>query len=156
MGRNKLEGKKPDLEGAIAFIISKYGIVTMKDFKELIIKIERLDASIKRIAIEYKDISCKKQSRPAKQHNARPMYKDILDLIRAYKNGVNFETLYRETGFEEKTIRNILYRMKTTGKITTASRGVYVLVKEEVPTAVDETETEIIETEVIETLEGVA
>ena len=155
MGRRKLEGKKPDIDGAASYIISKFKIMTEKDFKEIMVRIDRLEASIKMMFKEF-DIQRRSGMSNCKLGNqlvtkaAVPIYKTVLDRIRLSKDGIDFKTLYRMTGFDEKTLRNTLYRLKVTGKIITERRGVYVVAPkypELVKAPVDETETEIIETE---------
>lgn len=158
MGRKKLEGKKPDIDGAVAYMISKFKIATLKDVEDLMVRMDRLEANIKRMFTEY-DKSQRSQANgnPVKNAGPKPavpIYETVLDLIKKAEGGIDFKTLYRMTGLGEKTLRNTLYRLKTTGKIITARRGVYVVASNEPEIGkvlADETETELIETE-----EGVA
>jgi len=149
MGRHKLEGKKPDIDGAVGYVISKFKIATLKDVDELMLRIDRLEANISRMFKELdksqrvweNDKSVKTQVCKA----AVPIYETVLDLIREAKEGIDFKTLYRMTGLGEKTLRNTLYRLKTTGKIAPWKRGVYVVTSNEPEIGkvqADETETE--------------
>ena len=47
-------------------------------------------------------------------------------IIKRSKKGVDVPTLKKETGFEDKKIRNILNRASKQGKIKRAGRGIYL------------------------------
>ncbi len=50
----------------------------------------------------------------------------VLKIVVKAKNGVKTAYLKDETGFDDKKIRNIIYKLKKQGKIKSAHRGVYV------------------------------
>ena len=50
----------------------------------------------------------------------------VLGCIKRSKKGVNTATLMKKTGFSEKKIHNIVYKLKHQGKVKSAGRGVYV------------------------------
>jgi uncharacterized Zn finger protein len=50
----------------------------------------------------------------------------ILDIIKRSKKGVDVATLKQKTGFDEKKIRNVIYRAFREGIIKRAGRGVYL------------------------------
>ena len=50
----------------------------------------------------------------------------VLDTIRRSKQGIDFAQIQAKTGFDEKKIRNIIFRLNKTGKIKRKSRGVYI------------------------------
>ena len=52
----------------------------------------------------------------------------VLKIINRSKKGVDTPTLMKKTGFNEKKIHNIVYKLKKQGKIKSAGRGVYVKV----------------------------
>jgi hypothetical protein len=49
----------------------------------------------------------------------------VLDMVRKSPNGIDAGTLIKKTGFEDKKIRNILFKALTDGKIERVGRGVY-------------------------------
>lgn len=53
----------------------------------------------------------------------------VLKIVNEAKKGVNIITIKKETGFEDKKIRNIIFRATKEGKIQRADRGLYVVVK---------------------------
>ena len=63
---------------------------------------------------------------PAKKKAAQPTATDkILKIIRASKKGVDAPTLVKKTGFNQKKVRNILFRTYKQGKIKRLEKGVY-------------------------------
>jgi uncharacterized Zn finger protein len=50
----------------------------------------------------------------------------ILDIIKRSKRGLNVATLRQKTGFDEKKIRNVIYKAFREGIIKRAGRGVYL------------------------------
>ena len=50
----------------------------------------------------------------------------ILDIIKRFKKGVDVPTLKERTGFDDKKVRNIVFRASKEGKIKKFGRGIYV------------------------------
>jgi hypothetical protein len=50
----------------------------------------------------------------------------ILNIIGRSRKGVDVRTLKAKTGFEDKKVRNIIFRASKEGKIEKAGRGIYV------------------------------
>jgi hypothetical protein len=51
----------------------------------------------------------------------------IFQVIKSQKAGIDTSDLIKETNFEEKKVRNIIYKLKKQNKIKTAKRGIYVV-----------------------------
>ena len=49
----------------------------------------------------------------------------ILKIVKASKKGVGIATIKKKTGFDDKKIRNIIFRANKEGKIQRAGRGLY-------------------------------
>ena len=50
----------------------------------------------------------------------------ILGIIKRFKKGVDVPTLKEKTGFDDKKVRNIVFRASKEGKIKKFGRGIYV------------------------------
>ena len=50
----------------------------------------------------------------------------ILGIIKRFKKGVDIPTLKKKTGFDDKKVRNIVFRASKEGKIKKSGRGIYV------------------------------
>ena len=53
----------------------------------------------------------------------------LLAIINRSKKGVDTATLMKKTGFDQKKVRNIIFRTYKQGKITRVEKGIYVGVK---------------------------
>jgi len=53
----------------------------------------------------------------------------VLKIINRSKKGVDIATLVKKTGFDQRKVRNIIFRTHKEGRIKRADRGVYVGVK---------------------------
>ena len=63
---------------------------------------------------------------PAKKKTAQPTATDkILKIIKGSKKGVDAPTLIKKTGFDQKKVRNILFRTYKQGKIKRLDKGIY-------------------------------
>ena len=50
----------------------------------------------------------------------------VFETIKRSRKGLGFADIQAKTGFEEKKIRNIIFRLNKIGKIKRKSRGIYV------------------------------
>lgn len=50
----------------------------------------------------------------------------VLEVIKRFNEGVDVPTIKKETGFDDKKVRNIVFRASKQGKIKKSGRGVYV------------------------------
>ena len=64
---------------------------------------------------------------PAKKKAAALTATDqVVNIIKRAKKGVDVPTLIKKTGFEDKKIRNIVFKASKQGQIKRAGRGIYV------------------------------
>ncbi len=66
-----------------------------------------------------------KQTVSAKQPTAVDA---VFGIIKRSKKGVNIATIKQKTGYDNRKIHNIVYRLKKQGKIKSETKGVYVKV----------------------------
>lgn len=67
---------------------------------------------------------------PSKKRATKATATDqVLKIINRSKKGVDTATLKKKTGFEDKKLRNIIFRANKEGKIQRAERGLYKGVK---------------------------
>ena len=114
----------------IKFFMQYYNIPTRKDIEKLMIKMDRLEMLIKASG------GSGKGQRAAKENAARtgapgdrPAMTStdmVLEVIRSFKKGVRFAEIQARTGFGEKKLRNIIFRLSKMKKIASTHRGVYV------------------------------
>ncbi|MCF8113581.1 MAG: phasin family protein [Desulfotignum sp.] len=106
-------------EGFVKSLLQRLDMPTKEDINHLH---DRLDALEQ--LIQQKKPGAKKQprKRTAKRKNASAT---TLEIIAGYPDGTDFKTIKAATGFDDKKLRNIIYRLDTLGKIQRVSRGIY-------------------------------
>ena len=68
-----------------------------------------------------------KQIAGAKRSPQMTAAEQILRIIKRSRKGVDVPTLRTKTGFDDKKVRNIVFRASKEGKIKKSSRGIYVM-----------------------------
>ena len=84
-------------------------------------------AKRKTVKVKTKRAVAVKKATPRKKTVKRTTSTDqILKIIRRSRKGVNVPALKSKTGFEDKKVRNIIFRASKEGKIKKVGRGIYV------------------------------
>jgi len=73
-----------------------------------------------------KKTTARKQAPAKKKATALTATDQVVKIIERSKKGVDAPTLMKKTGFEAKTVRNIIFRASKQGKIKRAGRGIYI------------------------------
>ena len=124
-------------------ILKKDLISMKKEFKAVEKKMEMLLKAVEKIgkapkaaakkAVTKKTVKTKAiKKAPAKKmaaQKATPQAtatEQILGIIKRFKKGVDVPTLKEKTGFDDKKVRNIVFRASKEGKIKKFGRGIYV------------------------------
>jgi hypothetical protein len=94
-----------------------------KDLEKLSKRIKKLTSSIPKTKARAQKTSMPKSAAPKK--GKKYGTQTVLDMIKKSKKGIGAGTLIKKTGFEDKKIRNILFKALTDGKIERVGRGVY-------------------------------
>lgn len=68
----------------------------------------------------------RKKAAPGKRPSKITATEQVLRIIKRSKKGVDVPTLAKKTGFEDKKVRNIVFRALKQGQIKRKGRGVYV------------------------------
>lgn len=116
----KRRGKPISFDAMVKFFMQAYEIPTKKDVDRLMAKLDRLETLI--IASAIHEMKSSQRRHPLTALDA------VLDAIRRSKEGAGFAEIQSKTGFGDKKIRNIIFRLHKTGKIKRKSRGVYIAV----------------------------
>jgi len=67
-----------------------------------------------------------KKKAPAKKASKVTAADAVLKVINRTKKGVNTATLMKRTGFDNKKVANIIFKLKKQGKIKNPEKGLYV------------------------------
>lgn len=128
MARRK--GKNISFDAMIKFFMQYYNIPTRRDFEKLMAKMDRLEALIRAsgVAEGAGQVSQKKTAKSKAQARASGTTSsdEVLDVIKRFRKGVGFSEIRDRTGFGEKKLRNIIFRLHKMGKIVRINRGIYI------------------------------
>ena len=99
-------GKSISFDAMVKFFLRTYEIPTTRDVEKLMARLARLESLI----------------------TAVPAAEAVLETIKRSKQGLKFADIQTKTGFADKKIRNIIFRLNKLGKIKRHSRGVYIAI----------------------------
>ena len=126
----KKKGKSVSFDAMVKFFIQHYNIPTKRDVDKLIERMDRLEKAIKTSNLynESSHISRPKSSKasPSASRSSDSSTGVVLEVIKRFKKGVGFSEIRKRTDFDEKKLRNIIYRLHKTKKIVRKSRGIYI------------------------------
>jgi hypothetical protein len=125
------KGKSVSFDAMVKFFMMSYDIPTKKDVAKVMDRIDNLENFIK------KQLASKKIGRPvaekaakakrSRSRSAETASDVVLNTMGKFKKGVGFAEIQARTGFGEKKVRNIIFRLDKLGKIKRKSRGIYVI-----------------------------
>jgi uncharacterized protein (UPF0335 family) len=123
----KRKGKGVSFDAMVKYFMQTYQVPTKKDVDKLIERLDHLEKMIKAAG------SSGRTRRPPADKTSRPkvalLASDaVFEVIKPYKEGVGFGEIQEKTGFGEKKLRNIIFRLNKMDKIKRVSRGVYVAI----------------------------
>jgi hypothetical protein len=120
--------KSVSFDAVVHFFMKQYNIPSKRDIEKLMTKLNNIETLVtnsaaKGKAIGSRDLRTKIQSgRPGMTASDT-----VLEIIKENgENGVNFAEILDKTGFDEKKIRNIVFRLNKLEKIKRKNRGIYV------------------------------
>jgi len=124
--------RKVSFDAMVKFFMNQYSIPTKKDVGELVKRLESMESTIKGVlesdAVKQPQVKKKKQGKTSGR-GAQSASNMVLDVIRGSHTGLGFSEVREKTGFDEKKLRNIIFRLNATNRIVRKSRGLYVIAK---------------------------
>ncbi len=122
--------KSISFDAMVHFFMKRYSIPTKRDIEKLMTTLDRLETVVNQSYT--KSIGTRSGDLKARIKSGRPgmsASKIVLEIIKETGDeGVNFAEIQDKTGFDEKKIRNIIFRLNKLGKIKRKNRGIYVAI----------------------------
>jgi hypothetical protein len=120
---SKKKSKSVSFDAMVKFFMQHYGIPTKVDVDRIIKRLDRMEKLIKSSSGRgrRKAAGEGKPRAAAGQSNASAT-DQVLNIIGKYNQGAGFAQIHAKTGFDEKKIRNILYRLHKLKKIERRGR----------------------------------
>ena len=121
MSRKK--GKTISFDAMVKFFMQNYDIPTKKDVDKLMAKLDRLENLVMQSTLSADNA----RTQQTRRRTALTAVDIVLDTIKQSRQGIDFAEIQAKTGFDEKKIRNIIFRLNKTGKIKRKRRGIYIV-----------------------------
>ncbi len=116
--------KKVSLDAVMKSILRDTGVATQKDFDKLLSRINNLEKMVKNVsaAQKYSGRTAGIKSGGKRRDSAT---NTVLEIIKKSRKGIGAPEMQTKTGFDEKKVRNIVFRLNKLGKIKRVGRGKY-------------------------------
>jgi hypothetical protein len=119
------KGKSVSFDAMVKFFMHTYNIPTKQDIDRINARLDRIERLLVNAEAGKgrRSIGSGKAAGKPALTTASAM---VLEVIQRHKDGIGFGDIQIQTGFGEKKLRNIIFRLNKTGKIRPKSRGIYV------------------------------
>jgi len=101
--------------------LSEYKVATTHDVSRIIERIDRLERLLSKAAIEPGRL--RKSGDLSRMTSASSV---VLSVIKESKDGADFSDIKKKTGYDDKKLRNIIFRLNKIARIKRLERGIYV------------------------------
>jgi hypothetical protein len=120
----KKRSKPVSFDAMVKFFMNTYNIPTKKDVDRMVARLDRIE----RLLANAESAKSKRGggTRSSSKENTITASDVVLEVIQRYGDGIGFAEIQLQTGFGEKKLRNIIFRLHNLGKIRRKSRGVYM------------------------------
>jgi len=123
----KRKNRPPSFDAMVKLFMRQYKIPNKNDVEKIMMRIERLEKIIE-TTIQIQTNSNKGHSKTSSGKPVKSPGDIVVELIRNFKNGANFSQIQTGTGFEEKKLRNLIYRLNKNGRILRVRQGIYMAI----------------------------
>jgi hypothetical protein len=120
----KKRNKPVSFDAMVKFFMHAYNIPTKKDLDRLTERLDRIERLIVNAGGSKRRRGGTDSS--ADKPPAETASDIVWEVIRHYHDGVGIKEIQMQTGFGEKKLRNIIFRLHKLGKIKRKQRGVYI------------------------------
>lgn len=116
-------GKAVSFDAMVKFFMRNYDIPTKKDVELLIERIDRIEDLIRKTSGLRRGSATGRSSAGKAGQSASDR---VLNVVMASKEGISIADIRANTGYGDKKLRNIVFRLHKLGRIKRISRGVYI------------------------------
>lgn len=128
---SKQKGTPVNFENMVNSFLQSYNIPTKDDLRMVMEKIDSLEGLIRQsMALGPAEAKAREAApeipREPEIKTSTTASGTVLNVIKSFKQGADFAKIQGKTQFEDKKLRNIIFRLNKIGKIKRKSRGIYV------------------------------
>jgi hypothetical protein len=125
----KKKGKMVSFDAMVKFFIHYYDLPTKTDIDKLVDRIDGLEMLVREMAagsVAGGHLTGGVRKRKAeKPRAAKTAIDTVYAALKTFKTGADLADIQAKTGFGEKKLRNLIFRLHKLGRIQRQSRGVY-------------------------------
>ena len=121
----KKKGKSVSFDAMVKFFMNTYNIPTKRDIERLNTRLDHIERLMTNFAANKNRRSATAKS--SDRQNAATASDVVFELIQRYEKGIGIGEIKIQTGFGEKKLRNIIFRLHKMGKIKRLNRGIYTI-----------------------------
>ncbi|MCB2168180.1 MAG: hypothetical protein KQI78_10980 [Deltaproteobacteria bacterium] len=117
------KGKAVSFDAMVKFFIQNYNIPTKNDLDKLHVRLDQIERLLRSGSARA---SATGKNRGAAKIGAVTALDTVFDIIQKAPKGSSFKDIQNKTGYDDKKIRNVIFRLNKMEKIKRKSRGIYV------------------------------
>jgi len=116
----KRKGKPVSFDAMVKFFMHNYNIPTKRDIDRLNTRLDRMERLIR-------DLPARSRRTVSKANDASPKSatETVLEIIKVNREGIGIAEIKEQTGYDDKKLRNIIFRLNKMERITRVNRGCY-------------------------------
>lgn len=108
-------------DSLIKTFLTEYKVATTNDVSRIIERLDRIERLISKSAIDPGRL--RKTGDLGRMTSASSV---VLSVVKDSKDGVDFSEIKKKTGYDDKKLRNIIFRLNKIARIKRLERGVYI------------------------------
>ena len=117
------KGKSVSFDAMVKFFIQNYNIPTKNDLDKLKVRLDQIERLLRSGSARGRATAKTKDADKKGQVTALDT---VFDIIKLVPEGSSFKDIQNKTGYDDKKIRNVIFRLNKMEKIKRKSRGIYV------------------------------
>ena len=125
----KKKSKAVSFDAMVKFFIQYYDLPTKTDIDKLADRLDRLEMLVREMAagggIGGQLTGGARKRKSGKPRSAMTAADTVYAALKTFKTGADLADIQAKTGFGEKKLRNLIFRLHKQGRIQRQSRGVY-------------------------------
>jgi hypothetical protein len=130
----KRRRKSYSVDAVVRFFLQYYGIPTKQDIEKILKRMDRLEVALKGAKVSGRTArkaggrkTAGGKGQVARSRPKMTATEKVLSIVRRSRKGVDVPGLKAKSGFEDKKIRNIIFRLSKQGTVKRIGRGLYAI-----------------------------
>lgn len=121
------KNKPVSFDAMVKLFMRNYSIPNKKDVEMIMARLDRIEDLLRQTTAAVKTRRSGTGSGKTGRHRTSTATGTVLEVIRRAREGIGVAEIQQKTGYAEKKIYNIIYRLDKAGRITRLRRGVYTV-----------------------------